>query len=218
MLTTRGLLLRELGRLPQAGADFEQRGGPGARRPGCALQPRRLLPGGRQYGRALADLTHALELRPDHVPSLNNRGLARAMLRNPEGALADFDRSLALQPDQPRVLNNRGLVRRALHDLDGAISDFSRALGLEPARPDTLYNLGATRAGAGDPLGAAADFSARLDLLARRPGDHLSRGLGLRLRRALRRGAGMARPGHVVATRAWPSRSAQDPAFDACRE
>jgi len=60
------------------------------------------------------DALDALALRPDHAPTLYNRGCTYRHTGQLDVALADFTRALELHPDDPRALNNRGL---ALHGL-----------------------------------------------------------------------------------------------------
>jgi Tfp pilus assembly protein PilF len=50
---------------------------------------------------ALASYDRALMIRPDHPPTLNNRGSTLGGLKRFEEALASYDRALMLQPDFP---------------------------------------------------------------------------------------------------------------------
>lgn len=50
----------------------------------------------RKYEQAIEEYTTALQLKPDEVTALVNRGECRAILKDFAGAMADFDRMLAL--------------------------------------------------------------------------------------------------------------------------
>ena len=63
---------------------------------------------------ALADFDRALELRPDHPETLNNRGNALHDLGRKDEALAAYDLSLQLRPNQPVALSNRGATLTTL--------------------------------------------------------------------------------------------------------
>ncbi|MDP2959416.1 MAG: tetratricopeptide repeat protein, partial [Longimicrobiales bacterium] len=98
---------------------------------------------------ALADYNHALELRPDHPDTLNNRGITLGHLKRYEEALADCNRALQLRPDDPNTLYNRACLfslmgRRdeSLHDLGQAISgdEKYRAMAREDEDFEALRN------------------------------------------------------------------------------
>jgi tetratricopeptide (TPR) repeat protein len=90
---------------------------------------------------ALDDLNRALELKPDHPSTLNNRGLALRSLERYKEALADFNRALELRPGDPDALNNRGVALVSLGRHQEALADYNRALELSSDNPRTLYNL-----------------------------------------------------------------------------
>jgi tetratricopeptide (TPR) repeat protein len=117
-----------------------------------------------QYPEALADFNRALELRPDHPNTLNNRGSALARLGRYDEALADYSRALELRPNHPDTLNNRGSALWNLGRYDEALADCNRALELRPDHPGTLNNRGATLARLGRYDEALADYNRALEL------------------------------------------------------
>lgn len=55
---------------------------------------------------ATAGFTAALELHPNDVNALNNRGICRARLGDLDGAIADFRAALAIEPTNLRIRRN----------------------------------------------------------------------------------------------------------------
>lgn len=62
----------------------------------------------RVYGRAIADLTKALEIQPNHPLMLNNRAYAYSRNGEPAKALADMKAALALDPDNAHLHHSLG--------------------------------------------------------------------------------------------------------------
>src|SRR5215470_761734 len=91
---------------------------------------------------ALASYDRALTIRPDHPPTLNNRGSTLGELKRFEEALASYDRALALHPDFPEALSNRGNILRELKRFEEALASYDRALTLQPDYPEALSNRG----------------------------------------------------------------------------
>jgi len=123
-----------------------------------------------EFEKALAAYNAALELRPDHPATLNNRGNALDSLGRHEEALADYNRSLELRPDGPDALNNRGGALGDLGRHEEALADFNRSLELRPDHADTLSNRGATLLHLHRYDQALADFNRSLDLRPDHPG------------------------------------------------
>jgi tetratricopeptide (TPR) repeat protein/WD40 repeat protein len=84
----------------------------------------------RQWGKAVAAYSKALELRPDHVEAWANRGLAHSELGEQNRAVADYSKALELDPKSSWVWNNRGTSYSRLGQWDRALADYSKALAL----------------------------------------------------------------------------------------
>ena len=89
------------------------------------------------YGRkdvkgALALFDQALEVRPEHVEALVNRGVALAALGRIEEALRVTEAALAHEPNRVRALVNAARYRMALGDVEGARAYAERALAVKP--------------------------------------------------------------------------------------
>ena len=91
-----------------------------------------------QYSGAIADYTHAIELRLDLDPAtkarlLDHRGWAYQLADAPRLALNDFAASLELTGDRPYALAGRGLARIRLGDWRTAVADAEASVRLAKA-------------------------------------------------------------------------------------
>ena len=82
--------------------------------------------------RAIADLTKAIELRPDYAEAYRCRGDAHSWVGDHERALADYNRAIELVPGYGSAYFGRGEVHEYQRDLDLAIADLTKAIALEP--------------------------------------------------------------------------------------
>jgi tetratricopeptide (TPR) repeat protein len=89
--------------------------------------------GARQYDRAIADYTAAIQLKPDHAEAYNDRGFAYYLKGDAERAIADYTRAIELRPNYPKAYNSRGVAYMA-HGYGAAksVPDFDRAIALKP--------------------------------------------------------------------------------------
>ncbi|MCK4362845.1 MAG: tetratricopeptide repeat protein [Dehalococcoidia bacterium] len=122
-----------------------------------------------RYEEALADLNQALNLRPDHPDTLNDRGVTYHNLDRYDEALADYNRSLELRPDHPDTLSNRGLTYYNLKRYGEALADYNRSLELRPDDPATLNNRGVIYLRMERYVEAHADFNRTLQLKPDKP-------------------------------------------------
>ncbi len=113
---------------------------------------------------AIADFTRAIELDPEFVGALTERGRAYSSGGDREKALEDYARALQLDPNNVEVLNDRGSVRLAGENLAGAIADFNRVIELDPTFTQAWINRGNARKDKGDLDGAIADWEQALKL------------------------------------------------------
>jgi tetratricopeptide (TPR) repeat protein len=91
------------------------------------------LSGARQYDRAIADYTTAIQLKPDYAEAYNDRGFAYYLRGDAERAIADFTRAIELRPNYPKAYNSRGVVYMANgYGVEKSVPDFDRAIALKP--------------------------------------------------------------------------------------
>jgi tetratricopeptide (TPR) repeat protein len=122
----------------------------------------------REYGRAIENLSKALELDPDNATAYLHRGIAFLESGQVEQALQDFTASL--QREQSAFCYyNRALAWMAKKDLERSLRDLDEAVRLSPEDAEN-YNLRAiVHSGLGDQERAIADIE-RAIALGRRSG------------------------------------------------
>ncbi len=108
--------------------------------------------------RAHAVQSAALDLDPDNVELLLDRGLTLASAKNYWEAVDDFNRALELAPARPDLLTLRASAYRYLDAFDLAREDIALALSHAPNNPDALLERGMLRRLAGDRAGARDDW------------------------------------------------------------
>lgn len=85
---------------------------------------------------ALADLSRAVELKPDYTAAYYNRARILAMQNKHAEAIADLTKAIDLSKagkPQARYYKNRGLSYGALNKLEEAKADFKKAKELDPS-------------------------------------------------------------------------------------
>ncbi len=89
---------------------------------------------------AIRDFNHALEINPDYVDALVNRGSAYVLQSKYDNALKDFNHALDLEKRQAQIYNIRGEIYLLEKIYDLAIKDFSSAIILNPMYSDAYLN------------------------------------------------------------------------------
>ncbi len=108
--------------------------------------------------RAHAVQSAALDIDPDNVELLLDRGITLATAKNYWEAVDDLNRALELAPGRADLLSLRASAYRYLDALDLAQADIARALSRAPNSPDALLERGMLRRLAGDSAGARDDW------------------------------------------------------------
>jgi tetratricopeptide (TPR) repeat protein len=115
------------------------------------------------YEAAIADLSHAIELKPNDQDLYNDHGVAKWNQRDLEGAIADLTQAIGINPKTAaRSYRNRALVKVAKGDKDGAVADYNQAIELEPQNAYAYNKRGELKRSKGDLDGAIADFTAAI--------------------------------------------------------
>ena len=113
----------------------------------------------RNYARAIALYTQALEMRPDPTNAAllyMNRGSANSYARNHAAALADYDRARQLRPNEPLPYNNAAWLRATSPQAEvrnGSLAVQQATRACEMAKwknPYSIDTLAAAHAEAGD--------------------------------------------------------------------
>jgi len=115
--------------------------------------------------RAIADFSEAIEIEPQQLRALFERGRFYAgVLGDLDRALQDFDAAITTNPRYTDALNYRGGIRRRTGDYDGAIKDFTASLAATDDARIHLARGGAYRA-KGDYTHALEDYEEALTLV-----------------------------------------------------
>jgi tetratricopeptide (TPR) repeat protein len=117
------------------------------------------------YDAAIADLSHAIELKPNDQDLFNDRGVAKWNQGDIEGAIADYNQSIAINPKTAaRAYRNRALLKSSKGDKDGAITDYNQAIELEPKNANAYNKRGELKHAKGDLDAAIGDFTTAIGL------------------------------------------------------
>ena len=117
------------------------------------------------YDAAIADLSQAIELKPNDQDLFNDRGVAKWNKGDLDGAIADYNQAIATNPKTAaRSYRNRALLKNGKGDKDGAIADYDQAIELEPNNAYAYNKRGELKRAKGDSDGAIADFTAAIGL------------------------------------------------------
>jgi tetratricopeptide (TPR) repeat protein len=80
-----------------------------------------------KYPEALAELTAAIQSKPDFARAYNARGYVYELQRDYQHALTDFNEAIRLDANYRNAYSNRAIARRALGDKAGAADDQQKA-------------------------------------------------------------------------------------------
>ncbi|RDV38012.1 tetratricopeptide repeat protein [Bradymonadaceae bacterium TMQ3] len=127
-----------------------------------ALADERMQLGDVQSAEAL--LARFVELNPDDIDALVERGIARGALEDLRGAQDDFDRALKRDPSSIAARINRALTHHALGQIEAAIADYDAALEQVDEDADLWTNRAVARFASNNFSGAMADLNRALEL------------------------------------------------------
>jgi tetratricopeptide (TPR) repeat protein len=85
------------------------------------------------YDPAIADYSHAIEIKPQFALPYSNRALTLIRKGEFERALADLDKALDLFPGHARSYLHSGKAYALKGELDKAVADYSRGIELDPS-------------------------------------------------------------------------------------
>jgi len=117
------------------------------------------------YEDAVANLSKAIERRPDDVHSYILRGESYAKLHDFASAMRDIEKAETLQPGLDKAHAAGGDVRVAKWDADGAIREYSLALEADPSYGRCYLERGKLLYDARKWDEAAADFRRGAEML-----------------------------------------------------
>ena len=97
-----------------------------------------------EYELAISEFDKALEMDPDNVKALTQRGRAYLALGDEDQALEEFNKASELDISGPKALLADGRVHFERHEYEQALDDFNEALELAPNSGRVLSERGLT--------------------------------------------------------------------------
>ena len=134
------------------------------------------------YECAIADYTHAIQLKLDFVEAYNNRGIAYGQSDDYERAIADYTHAIQLNPNYADVYYNRGIAYEQSDDYERAIADYTQTIQLNPNYANAYYNRGIAYGQSDDYERAIADYTHAIQLNPNYVGAYNNRGIAYRQR------------------------------------
>jgi tetratricopeptide (TPR) repeat protein len=111
------------------------------------------------HEQAIRDFSRALEINPDYIVALLNRGNSYVQLGRYNDALADFNHALKFEKRNAELYSKRGAIFLQNNMFDEAIKDFTAALILNPMYAEAYLNRGRAYAEKGMAAEARLDFT-----------------------------------------------------------
>ncbi len=96
----------------------------------------------KEYEKAIADYSEAIQLDPKLAVAWNNRGVAWLGKNEYDKAIADYTEAIRLDPKLAVAWNNRGLAWYHKKEYDKAIVDFTETVRLDPKHAAAWNNRG----------------------------------------------------------------------------
>lgn len=112
----------------------------------------------------IADLTKAIELKPDYHQAYLNRGVEYVSLKEYDKAIADYTKAIEIVPQFALAFMNRGRAYINMDNFDAGIADFSKAAELVPNHADAYFFRAKCFVNKGDRQTAAQDFTKTVQL------------------------------------------------------
>ena len=131
----------------------------------------------KDYDKAIADYSKAIELDPQFVEAYNNRGIDREKQKDYEKAIADYSKAIDLSPGYAAAYNNRGNAWGDKKDYEKAIADYAKAIELDPRYAAAYNNRGTAWGEKKDYDKAIVDFSKAIELDPRYAEAYYNRGV-----------------------------------------
>ena len=118
----------------------------------------------REFDKAIAEYTRAIQLDPGRANGYSSRGRAWENKRQFDKALADYDQAIRLNPTDASFYENRGNAWAQKNDFEKAFADLNHAIQLNPKLAPAYNDRGAAWMGKKDFDKAIADFNTAIQL------------------------------------------------------
>ena len=94
----------------------------------------------KQYAKAIENFDKILEIEPNHIATLSNKGAALIELEKYEEAIENFDKILEMESTDVATLGNKGVALINLERHEEAIENFDKILEIEPGNLSAIKN------------------------------------------------------------------------------
>ncbi len=116
-----------------------------------------------EFERAISELDIILQLEPEDVDALVERGAAHAALERPDDAMESYRAALGIDPDRAEAHGGLGLVYYMMALCDLSADHYARSAVLSPDDPWPQYDLGLALEAAGRHAEADTAFEQAVD-------------------------------------------------------
>jgi tetratricopeptide (TPR) repeat protein len=130
----------------------------------------------KDYGRAIADYTKAIEIDPNNANAYKNRGDAYDDEKDYDRAIADYTKAIEIDPKYANVHYNRGLTYSNKKDYDRAIADYTKAIEIDPNYGNTFFKRGNAYYAKKDYGRAIADYNKAIEIDPKNANAYKNRG------------------------------------------
>ncbi|MCF7912403.1 MAG: tetratricopeptide repeat protein [Candidatus Cloacimonetes bacterium] len=117
-----------------------------------------------EHGKAIADFSSAIQVKPGSADAYNNRGNEYGDLKQYDKGIADLDKALELRPGFVEAYNNRAHLYMNAGRYAEAEADFNTALKMQPDYASGWYNRGNLYRKTGEYDKAIADYDQAVKL------------------------------------------------------
>lgn len=132
-----------------------------------------------QYSEAASDYSLAIDINPESVFFLINRGINYGKMGNLEEALEDLNLAVQKDPENVSAYSNRGRAYAGMKAYDKAIENYTTALEIEPGSKTPLFNRGIALLNTQKYEAAVKDFTDVILIEPNMTAAYLSRGQAL---------------------------------------
>jgi tetratricopeptide (TPR) repeat protein len=105
-----------------------------------------------------------IEKYPDYATAYENRGLAKGLAGDHQGAMNDFSKAIEKDPKRSSAYNNRGMAKEFMNDEQGALTDYNAAITANDKLQAAYHNRGKLKMTLNDLKGALTDLNKAVEL------------------------------------------------------
>ena len=119
----------------------------------------------------------AIELNPQFAEAYYNRGNAKRVSDDHQGAITNYNKAIELNPQDAEAYNNRGNAKADSGNHQQAIADYDKAIELNPQDAKAYHNRGKAKRVSGHYQEAITDYNKAIELNPQFAGAYSNRGV-----------------------------------------